>query len=80
MKQVSIIEAKANLSGLIRGIESGKEDSVIISRNGRPVARLVQFSEASASKRIGVAKGKLKVPEDLDKYNSEIAALLGGSL
>ena len=34
----------------------------------------------TVSKRIGVAKGKLKSPEDLDQYNDEIAVMFGGSL
>lgn len=32
------------------------------------------------SKRMGVAKGKLKSPEDLDQYNDETAAMFGDAL
>ena len=80
MKQVSILEAKTNLSGLVRAIESGREDCIIISRNGRPVAKMMVYSDAPVSKRIGVAKGKLNAPDDLDKHNNEIAALMGGTI
>ena len=78
--QVNILEAKTNLSNLVRLVETGKEDSVIIARYGRPVAKLVTYSDAPVQKRIGIAKGKLKSPDDLDKYNDEIAEMFGGSL
>ena len=78
--QVNILEAKTNLSNLVKLIETGKEDAVVIARYGKPVAKLVTYSDVPVSKRIGVAKGKLKSPEDLDKYNDEIAAMFGGTL
>ena len=78
--QVNILEAKTNLSNLVRLVETGKEDMVIIARYGKPVVKLVTYNDVPVSKRIGVAKGKLESPDDLDKYNDEIAALFGGTL
>ena len=78
--QVSIREAKANLSKLLRLVETCKEEQIIITRYGKPVVKMVIYSEGSVSKRIGLAKGKLKSPADLDKYNDEIAALFGDAL
>ncbi len=78
--QVNILEAKTNLSNLVRLIETGKEDHIIIARYGKPVVKMVTYNAAPISKRIGVAKGKLKSPEDLDKYNDEIAEMFGGTL
>ena len=78
--QVSILEAKTNLSNLVRLVETGKEDMVIIARYGKPVVKLVTYNDVPVSKRIGVAKGKLESPDDLDKYNDEIAAMFGGTL
>ena len=78
--QVSILEAKTNLSALVRLVESGKEDGIIISRYGKPVVKMVIYNETPVSKRIGVAKGKLKSPVDLDQYNNEIAEAFGGTL
>ena len=80
MKQVNIFEAKTDFSKLIRMLESGKEKDIIISKYGRPVARLSLFKDAMPSKRIGAAKGKLRAPADLDKYNAEIEELFGGTL
>ena len=78
--QVNIIEAKKNLSNLVRLLETGKEERIIIARYGKPVVKMVVYNDAPVSKRIGVAKGKLKSPEDLDQYNDEIAAMFGGAL
>ncbi len=78
--QVNILEAKTNLSNLVRKVETGEEDSVIIARYGKPIVKIVMYNAASTDKRIGVAKGRLKSPDNLDKYNDEIAELFGGSL
>ena len=78
--QVNILEAKTELSRLIRLVETGKEESVIIARYGKPVARLTPYTDVPVNRRIGIAKGKLKAPVDLDKHNDEIADLFGGSL
>ncbi|MBI5075055.1 MAG: type II toxin-antitoxin system prevent-host-death family antitoxin [Nitrospirae bacterium] len=43
MHPVNIFEAKAKLSKLIESIESGREQGVVITRNGKPVARLVSL-------------------------------------
>lgn len=40
MKHVGIFEAKTNLSALVEEVEKG--GSVVITRHGKPVARLVQ--------------------------------------
>lgn len=53
---------------------------VIIARYGKPVVKMVPCNDVPVSKRIGVAKGKLKSPDDLDMYNDEIAAMFGGEL
>ena len=78
--QVNILEAKTNLSNLVRLIETGKEDKIIIARYGKPIVKMVVYNDVPVTKRIGVAKGKLKSPADLDKYNDEIAAMFGEAL
>lgn len=78
--QVNILQAKTDLSKLIRLVETGKEESVIIARYGKPVVKLTPYTDVPVNKRIGIARGKLKAPIDLDKHNDEIDALFGGSL
>ena len=75
--QVNILEAKTEFSKLIRLLETGKEDHIIVARYGKPVVKMTIYNDAPVSKRIGVAKGKLKSPDDLDQYNDEIAELFG---
>lgn len=77
--QVNILEAKTEFSKLIRLIETGKEDQIIIARYGKPVAKMTVYNDAPVSKRIGVAKGRLPSPDDLDRYNGEIVRLFGGA-
>lgn len=81
MLQVSVREAKADLSKLIRLVENKREDEVQIARNGRPIVKIVLIQPVPASKRIGIAEGKFLVPDDLDAGSEEIAAsLMGGDL
>ena len=78
--QVNMFEAKTNLSNLVKLIETGKESMIIIARYGKPIVKMTAYQEKPASARIGVAKGKLKSPKDLDQHNDEIAVLFGGGL
>ena len=75
--QVNILEAKTNFSNLVKMLETGKEEMIVIARYGRPVAKMTIYNEMPVSKRIGVAKGRLKTPADLDLDNDEIAAMFG---
>jgi antitoxin (DNA-binding transcriptional repressor) of toxin-antitoxin stability system len=79
MECVNMLQAKSSLSRLVEAIEQGREREIIIARNGRPVAKLVPIDSVTAGKRIGVAKGKFKVPDSIDERNEEVARLfLGG--
>lgn len=75
MHPVNMFEAKLNLSRLVDAVESGAEAEVIIARNGRPAARLVPIRPVPSGKRIGIAKGKLAVPDTIDADEAAIAAL-----
>ena len=77
---VNIAEAKTELSSLVRLVESGQESTVWLSRYNKRVAKIVGCKGTPVSKRIGVAKGKLQSPEDLDMDNERIAELFGGDL
>lgn len=79
MPSVNMLQAKSSLSRLVEAIEQGQEHEIVIARNGRPVARLVPMDSVPAGNRIGVAKGKFKVPDSIDAHNDEVARLfLGG--
>ena len=78
--QVNILEAKTKLSNLVRLIETGKEEFIIIARQGKSVVKMEVYNNVPVSKRIGIAKGKFKSPDDLDRYNGEIAEMFGDAL
>ncbi len=78
MQTVSLFDAKTHLSRLIDQIATGAENEIVISRNGKPVARVVPIQE-DVSRRIGLARGEFEVPENIDTHNAEVASLfLGG--
>jgi antitoxin (DNA-binding transcriptional repressor) of toxin-antitoxin stability system len=76
MRTVDLREAESTLSGLVGAIESGVEDEIVIARKGKPVARLVAVGNVSASRRLGVAKGRFSIPADIDSGNGDISGLL----
>ena len=57
--EVNIYEAKTNFSKLIQALEDKVEDEVIISRKGKPIAKIVLINK-NISKRIGIAKNEMK--------------------
>ncbi|MDP2154813.1 MAG: type II toxin-antitoxin system prevent-host-death family antitoxin [Sulfuricella sp.] len=77
MITVNMLDAKTNLSKLVEQVESGEEPEIIIARNGKPAAKLVRFSAKMTGTRLGVAKGRFEVPDDIDADNAEIARLFG---
>ncbi|WP_295402321.1 type II toxin-antitoxin system Phd/YefM family antitoxin [uncultured Thiocystis sp.] len=79
MQAVNMLQAKSSLSRLVEAIEQGQEREIIIARNGRPAAKLVPMDTVSASRRIGVAKGKFEVPDTIDAHHQEVARLFMGS-
>ena len=74
--QVNVLEAKTDFSKLIRILESGREKAITVARNGKPVVKITLVDQPSVSKRIGIAKGKFKAPDDFDANNKEAAAML----
>jgi prevent-host-death family protein len=77
MQPVSLFDAKTHLSRLIDQIATGAESEIVISRNGKPVARMLPI-QADVSNRIGVAKGEFEVPDNIDAHNAEVATLFLG--
>jgi len=72
--QVTIHQAKSQLSKLIVAAERGEE--IIIARRDKPVARLSMIEEYSGKTRIGGLKGlKFKMTAKFDDpaLNAEIA-------
>ena len=64
MAIINIHQAKTHLSRLIEQVQSGRQ--VVIAKSGRPVARLVPLTDAPRPKKLGLLKGRLRVPRDLN--------------
>lgn len=63
-KTVNIHEAKTHLSRLLEQVRLGEE--VIIAKAGKPVARLVAYSEKPKRRVPGSARGQIWIAEDFD--------------
>lgn len=74
---VNMLDAKSSLSRLVHDLETGGAQEFIIARNGRPAARLVPLHAVNADRgrRLGIAKGRFKVPDDIDKFEQQVARL-----
>lgn len=70
-------EAKTNLSQLIQKAVAG--ESVIITNNGKPVARIVPFEEKPKGRRIGFLKDFHFDAEAFAAMDAEIADLFEGT-
>lgn len=68
MKTVNIHEAKTHLSRLLEGV--GQGEPFIIAKAGKPVAKVVPFSE-KPPQRIGFMEGQFTVPDDFDTMFAE---------
>lgn len=61
--EVNIHEAKTHFSKLLRRVAAGEE--VVISRAGKPIARIVPIAERSR-RHFGMDRGRFEVPADFD--------------
>jgi antitoxin (DNA-binding transcriptional repressor) of toxin-antitoxin stability system len=60
--EINIYAAKTHLSRLIDQVNAGGE--VVITRHGRPVARLAE--SVRPKRKLGTLKGKIWIPDDFD--------------
>ena len=63
MSEINVHEAKAHLSRYLKRVEKG--ETVTICRRNKPIAEIRAVARRASSRppRIGVYKGKLKIPE-----------------
>ena len=67
MAVVNMLEAKTNLTKLIKLLETKQEDEIIIARKGNPVAVITVY-EKKRNNRIGICKGQYK-SVSLEEFN-----------
>jgi prevent-host-death family protein len=61
-KQVNMHEAKTHLSRLVEEVEGGRE--IVISRAGKPAAKLVPMPTKLGPRKLGGWEGKAVPPSD----------------
>jgi prevent-host-death family protein len=64
MIQVNVHEAKTHLSRLLARVSAGEE--VVISKSGKPVARLIPWDREKKKRIPGRDKGIMRIPDDFD--------------
>jgi prevent-host-death family protein len=62
--RIDVIKAQSVLLGLIKCVAAGKK--VVITKDGKPVARLVPANAVSGFRELGSAKGEFTVPDDFN--------------
>ena len=76
MTQVNIHDAKTHLSRLLEQVEAGEE--VVISRAGRPIARLVAYRVLAKPRQPGGWKGRVRIAPDFDDLPTEVEKAFRG--
>ena len=66
---INVYEAKTHLSQLISRVESGEE--ITLSRNGRPVARIVPLTRRAIVRKPGSWKGRIVIHDDFDDFTEQ---------
>ena len=56
--ELSLYEAKTNFCKVVQDLLDGKEDVVVVSKNGKPAVQITLVSQKN-SKRIGIAKKEM---------------------
>ncbi|MDX2222588.1 MAG: type II toxin-antitoxin system Phd/YefM family antitoxin [Rhodospirillaceae bacterium] len=75
-ESINIHAAKTHLSRLIERVEQGEE--VVISRAGRPVAKLVPFKPTRAPRKLGLYAGQIKIAPDFDTLPDDMMKAFRG--
>lgn len=78
MATFNIHEAKTHLSRLLERLAAGEE--IVIAKAGKPVAKLIPFTENKEPRKPGAWKGRIWLAPDWDsdETNEEIARLFYG--
>ena len=64
MPRVNIHEAKTRFSRLVDLVAGG--DEIIITKSGKPVARLISYAAKGAVRRPGSMRGKIRIKKNFD--------------
>jgi len=71
----NISQAKAELSALIAMVQQG--DEVILSKSGKPVAKIVPYGGVAQSRVPGSMRGEIWIAPDFDRLPDDMAEAFG---
>ena len=71
----NISQAKSELSALIEEVEKGSE--VILTKGGKPVAKLVAYHGLAGPRRPGCMEGEIWIAPDFDALPDDMAEAFG---
>ena len=78
MYKMNIEDAKKNFSKIIALLENKEEKEVVVTREEKPIVKIVPYEEPkSFDKILGIAEGKFVIPDDFDEPDDEIARMFG---
>jgi prevent-host-death family protein len=75
MHITNITDAKTQLSKLVEQVLRGEE--VILGKAGKPVAKLVKYTDRDVRRTPGALKGSIQMADDFDVLPADIAAAFG---
>lgn len=81
---IGLFDAKTHLSRIVDDLLNGRSGPVSILRRGKPAAVVVpvdwyrKHARSASGIRLGLAKGKYRIPRDIDAGNRDVLALFGG--
>ena len=77
MQTVNIHDAKTHFSRYVEQVAAGEE--IIISRAGKPIARLMPLEQPKPPRQLGLGAGLATIPDDFDRRDAdEIQAAFEG--
>ena len=68
---VGAFEAKTHFSELLEKVRQGTE--VVVTRRGKPIARIVAYDEPRPAPVFGRLKGKIRIADDFDAPLADMA-------
>jgi prevent-host-death family protein len=71
----NLTDAKARFSEVVDRVAEG--DEVIVTRMGKPVARIIAYEAGQAAQRLGLLEGRIRISDDFDEWPDDIAEALG---
>jgi prevent-host-death family protein len=76
MATVNVHEAKTHLSRLLERVSAGEE--IVIGRAGKPVAKLVPYTESDVPRKPGAWRGKVKIQPGFYEDDERLIGLFEG--